>query len=158
MRSTSQMVDRISISWYNKAVMTESFKRERPDGESDPTSSIDYIERLGGDAPEKRGIVGRSTAEDTKEDSYSSIDFIERMGEETPEKEKKVAKRVGGIPASAWGWAAGGIAAGGVLTIGRALEYALMGWELDSNGWPKIDKQSMAHVDKWHNKVAGIKG
>ena len=73
-------------------------------------------------------------------------------------REKKVAKRVGGVPAASWGWAAGGVIASVPLTTMRALEYALLGWELDSNGWPKIDKQSMAHVDKWHNKVAGIKG
>ncbi len=80
----------------------------------------------------------------------------------TQEQQEQAGKQLAGRGAGGFGWevAAGTGAAGlGVLwTLGKALEYALLGWELDSNGWPKIDKQSIAHVDKWHNKMAGIKG
>ena len=85
------------------------------------------------------------------------------LRQEGAEKEARVeqaAKQAAGRGIRGFGWAP--VVGIGVLgtgwTLGKALEYALFGWELDSNGWPRIDKQSIAHVDKWHNKVAGIRG
>ena len=77
-------------------------------------------------------------------------------------RQEQAGKQLAGRGAGGFGWevAAGAGAAGlGVLwTLGKAVQYALLGWELGPDGFPKIDKQSIAHVEKWHNKVAGIKG
>lgn len=139
--------------------MAESLRREDPSKEEGhPTPFMEHIERLGGNGDDKKESAHQQTTEDAAGESDSSIGFIERLGEEPPTKEKKAGKRLGGASAADWGWTGAAAIAGIPLTIGRALEYALFGWELDSNGWPKIDKQSIAHVDKWHNKVAGVKG
>ena len=150
--------------------MAERIKRKAEDEEHQ--SGLDFVERLG-EKSSKGGSDRKTSAEEAEETLRPGLDFVEQLGEDDPAKKERREKRLerakerrekagNGLSkrgaAAVAGWAAGGVVAGGLWTLGKALEYALLGWELDSNGWPKIDKQSIAHVEKWHNKVAGIKG
>ena len=122
-----------------------------------------YYRKIAQEALANKQEAPQGTPESYRERGQRALDDAEKKREERLERAKERREKAGkGLSergaATVAGWAAGGIVAGGLWTIGKALEYALWGWELDSNGWPKIDKQSIAHVDRWHNKVAGIKG
>ncbi len=155
------MVDRFSISWYNKLIMAESFKQERPNEEDSPTPFIDYIEQLGEKNPDGKKDAKKETIMKTEQDSNSFIDLVERMGEEAPAKEKRAGeKRREWAAGAAIGTSAAVVGlgiTGGLWTIEQALKYALLGWKIDDKGWPRVDKESLAHFDKWYRRAAGQK-
>lgn len=73
--------------------------------------------------------------------------------EELPQKERRERAGRGLLGTSA---AALGLTGAGILwTVGHALKYGLLGWKLDANGVPRIDKESLKTFDDWYKWAAG---